>query len=155
MSDQSKTDQTIPEVPPKTSLDETDDMPVIPYRVVYVDLPFYSDRECKKTVEEATIAVLEALDPDGSYPELDVVPTRNNYEPGQIVTWMLNNKKMWEESWYKNPESGQIEAAWKSHVEFIGQLISAPTLAENQKYLEEIEAKREAKVATKQPNRIN
>lgn len=155
MSDQSKTDQTISEGLPKTSLDETDDMPVIPYRVVYADLPFYSDLECKKTVEKATIAILEPLDPDGAYPELDVVPTRKNYEPGQIVTWMLNNKKVWEESWYQNPESGQIEPAWTFHVEFIGQLISAPTLAENQKNLEEIEAKLKIKVATKQPNRIN
>lgn len=155
MSDQSKIDQTISEGPPRASLDETDHMPVIPYRVVFAGLPFYSDPECKETVGEATIAVLEALEPDGLYPELDVVPTRKNYEPGQIVTWMLNNKKMWEKSWYRNPESGQIESAWTLHVEFVGQLISARVLAENQKNLEDIKAQRGTKADTKQPNRIN
>ena len=43
---------------------ETDEMPIVPYRVLHTDIPFYSDSECKNEVPEARIAILEMLDPD-------------------------------------------------------------------------------------------
>jgi hypothetical protein len=119
----------------------SDEMPVVPYRVLYADIPFYSDSECKTEVAEAKITILEALDPDDELKELDVVPSRNRYEPGQLVTWILNNKQLWEESWYKNPETGQIELAWSVHVEFTGQVLSPQALKDNEGTLKEIEAK--------------
>ncbi|MCZ6878586.1 MAG: hypothetical protein O7G29_10645 [Acidobacteria bacterium] len=107
------------------SPDETDEMPIVPYRVLHTDIPFYSDPECKNEVPEATIAILEMLDPDDKLEELDVVPVLKKYEPGQLLRWNLNNKTMWEESWYRHPETGKIERAWSNHVEFTGAVISA------------------------------
>ena len=130
---------------------ESDEMPVVPYRVLYTDIPFYSDPECKNEVQEAKITILDALDPDDQFRELDIVPTVNQYEAGQLVRWTLNNKKLWEESWYKNPETGRIERAWSIHVEFKGQIISQKALEENRKTLEEIEAKLSAQAAEKHP----
>ena len=108
------------------SPDETDEMPIVPYRVLHADIPFYSDPECKNEVPEARILILEMLDPDDELKELDVVPVMKKYEPGQLLRWNLNNKTMWEESWYRHPETGEIERAWSHHVEFIGQIVRSP-----------------------------
>ena len=101
----------------------TDDTPLVPYRVLHSEIPFYSDAECTREVPDAKIAIIKMLDPDDTLGELDVVPVRKRYEPGQLVRWTLNNKMGWEESWYRHPESGAIERAWTYHVEFIGKLL--------------------------------
>ncbi len=131
--------------PPAENFDpkpeETDELPFIPYRVLYSDLPFYDDPACENEVTDACIAILEALDPDDELMELDVLPTRKEYQPGQLVTLTLNNKRLWEECWYRNPETLQIEQAWTLHVEFIGQVINEKTQEENKERLEELSQK--------------
>ena len=118
---------------------ETDQMPVVPYRVLYSDLPVYSDPECRNPISDAHIAILLPLDPDDQILELDVVPTRVSYQPGQIITWDLNNKRTWEAGWYRNPDSGQVEQAWTMHVEFVGELIRPKTLDANRSRLADLE----------------
>lgn len=144
-------DDPVSEVPTQRDPEQTDAMPIVPYRVLYADIPFYSDAECKKEVAEARISILEALDPDDELVEWDVVPSLNRYEPGQLLQWTLNNKQLWEESWYRNPETGQIERAWTLHVEFVGQVLSQQTLMENEETLKAIEAK----LAAKHKEKIN
>ncbi len=119
--------------------EQTDQFPQVPYRVLHTDIAFYSDPECKNEVKEARITILETLDPDDKFRELDIVPTRTDYRQGQLLTWSLNNKQLWEESWYKHPETQQIERAWTQHVEFTGELISKQSLSENKDRLAEIE----------------
>ena len=121
------------------SPEETEDMPVVPYRVVHANIPFYSDSECKNEITDGTIVILESLDPEDLYPEPDIMPTRKQYSPGQLVDWNLDNHKQWEENWFKHPGTGEIEYAWILHVEFTGRLISDKTLKENKKKLEKIE----------------
>jgi hypothetical protein len=104
--------------------DEVDEMPAIPHRVLYVDLPFYSDPECTQETKDGRLMILEPIDPDDPVKELDVVPTRKKYAVGQLLEWDLYKDKMWEESWYRHPETGKIERAWKLHVEFIGRVVS-------------------------------
>ena len=115
---------------------QTDTMPAIPHKVLHAGLPFYADRECKTQVPDATLLILQALDPDDPVQELDVAPTRRNYTAGQIVEWDLSNKKLWEKAWYRNPESGEIEPAWNSHVEFTGRVVSEKAIAANAAFLE-------------------
>lgn len=119
--------------------EETDQMPVVPYRVLYTDLPVFSDPECRNRIPDANIAVLLPLDPDDQILELDVVPTRVSYQPGQIITWELNNKRTWEAGWYRNPDTGQVEQAWTMHVEFVGELIRPKTLEANRAKLADLE----------------
>ncbi len=121
--------------------EETDELPFIPYRVLHMDLPFYDDPACEKEVTDARIVILEGLDPDDELMEVDVLPTRKEYQPGQLVTLNLNNKRLWEECWFRNPETLQIEQAWTLHVEFIGQVINQKTLEENKEKLEELKQK--------------
>ena len=119
--------------------EKTNEMPIVPYRVLYTDLPAFSDPECRNQIPDARIAILLPLDPDDQILELDVVPTRYSYQPGQIITWELNNKRTWEAGWYRNPDTGQVEQAWTMHVEFIGQAIQPKTLETNRQKLADLE----------------
>lgn len=119
---------------------KTTQLPVVPYRVLYAEIPFYSDSECRDQVPDARIAILKALDPDNSYVEPDIVPTLKKYKTGQLLNWSLNNKRVWEECWYRNPETNKIEQAWTLHVEFDGKQISERTIKENRVKLDELEA---------------
>ncbi|MFB3905289.1 MAG: hypothetical protein ACE15E_17705 [Acidobacteriota bacterium] len=119
---------------------KTDELPALPHRVLYADIPFYSDPECKNQVADGKILILQSLDPDDPIQDLDVAPTRKSYQAGQIVTWDLNNKKLWEKAWYRSPESGKIEQAWTFHVEFIGKVVSPEILSANAEKLEKLQA---------------
>ncbi len=120
---------------------ETDELPAIPHLVLYAGIPFYSDAECTKQVSDASLLILEPLDPADTIQELDVAPTRREYKVGQFVTWELNNKKLWETCWYRNPETGRIEQAWAFHVEFIGSVIAQSTVDANAEKLQELAVK--------------
>jgi len=118
----------------------TSKMPVVPHKVLITDVPFYTDEACKEEVEGATIAILRPLEPEG-FDELEVVPCIKQYSPGQYVTWNLNNKKLWEDCYYRNPLSGKTEVAWTIHVEFAGRVIDGHTVATNREQIAELEAK--------------
>jgi len=119
---------------------QIDELPALPHRILYADIPFYSDPECKQQVTDGTILILQSLDPDDPIQELDIVPTRKRYQAGQIVVWDLNNKKLWEKAWYRQPETGEIEQAWSFHVEFIGKVVSPQVVAANAEKLKKLQA---------------
>ncbi len=119
---------------------QTDELPALPHRVLYANIPFYSDPECRQQVTDGTILILQSLDPDDPVQELDIAPTRKNYQAGQIVAWDLNNKKLWEKAWYRNPESGDIQQAWTFHVEFIGPVVSPKVVTANADKLQKLQA---------------
>ncbi len=117
---------------------ETDHMPIVPLRVLHTGLPIYTDKNCRRRAAKGEIAILLPLDPD-AFKILDVVPTCKKYQVGQYLTWQLDKDQLWEECYYRNPESGQVEQAWTMHVEFVGRVISPKTLAENREKLEKLE----------------
>ena len=119
--------------------EERDDLPLVPYRILHTEIPFFADAECRTPVEGATIAILKPLDPSHQMGGLDVVPVRKNYVAGQLVGWLLDHKQVWEKSWYRDPENGQIQQAWNTHVEFIGPVISQRVVEANRAKLDEIE----------------
>ena len=101
----------------------TNEMPARPYRVLHADLPFYSDPECKIKVKDANLIVLKSEDPKQQFSVQEYMPTRKKYEIGQLVQWDLNSRKIWQNSWYKDPDSGSIEMVWVQAVEFIGKIV--------------------------------
>lgn len=117
----------------------TDKMPVVPHKVLYADLPFYTDADCTQLVEDARICILRPLDPDG-FDQLEIVPTSKKYETGQYLSWKLNKDNLWEECYYHNPITGQVETAWTMHVEFVGEVISDETVKADRERIEELEA---------------
>jgi len=123
---------------------QTNELPALPHRVLYSNIPFYSDPECKQQVTDGTILILQSLDPDDPVQELDIAPTRKSYQAGQIVAWDLNNKKLWEKAWYRDPETGEIEQAWTFHVEFIGRVVNQEVVTANAEKLQKLQAKMKA-----------
>jgi hypothetical protein len=101
----------------------TDKMPLRPYRVLHADLPFYSDAGCRSEMIGARLVVLRCEDPRQKHQPIECMPSRKKYSQGQIVCWELNNKKVWNEAWYRNPGSGKPEKAWSRAVEFAGHVV--------------------------------
>ena len=118
----------------------TSEMPVVPNKVLVANISFYSDEACKELVEGAKIVILRPLEPEG-FDVLDVVPSTKHYSVGQYVTWQLNNKKQWENCYYRSPFTGKTEIAWSMHVEFVGKVINEQTVSTHQKKIEKLEVK--------------
>lgn len=102
-----------------------DRMPVRPYRILHADLPFCSDPECKNRVAGASLIVLRSEDPKQTHQVVECLPTRRKYQAGQLVKWDLDKDVVWQESWYRNPETGATEKAWTQCVEFTGKVVMA------------------------------
>jgi hypothetical protein len=99
--------------------EEARQMPARPYRV----LTFFSDAKCLIPVKGATLVVLKSEDPAATFHPTECMPSRTQYEQGQTVSWDINKDLLWEQSWYKNPETGQSEKAWTQAVEFTGKVV--------------------------------
>jgi hypothetical protein len=100
-----------------------EEMPARPYRVLYADLPFYSDPECKSRVDGACLIVLRSEDPKQQHQVQECMPTRKRYQAGQLVQWDLNKEDIWQDSWYRDPETGKAEKGWVQSVEFVGKVV--------------------------------
>jgi hypothetical protein len=98
-------------------------MPARPYRVLVVDVPFFSDPECKSQIDNAKLVLLKSEDPKQKHQVEEWMPTRMKYQANQLVQWDLNNKQIWQECWFKNPQSGKIEKAFIQAVEFCGKIV--------------------------------
>lgn len=105
--------------------DITHEMPERPYLVLHADQRFFADPNCKIEVPDARLVMLRCEDPRQKQKTIENMPTRKNYQGGQLVTWEINNKKTREACWYRSPETGKIELAWSHAVEFIGKVIVA------------------------------
>ena len=137
-----KEDTVDPSIPGVTTK-----MPLVPFKVLDTDIPFYRDQECTDQVIEARITILQALDPDDEIQELDIFPTTKTYEKGSYVTLAFDNKTLWEDCWFKDVETGEIQRAWRIHVAFIGEVISSEVIEEESERLAELEQRVEAKIA--------
>ncbi len=124
----------------------TNTVPLVPFKVLATDIPFYQDQECTDEVSDARIVIIQALDPDDQIQELDIVPTTKIYERGAYVTLAFDNKKLWEHCWFKDPETNEVQQAWRIHVNFIGEVIS-PTVVEKEKErLDDLERRVQEKI---------
>jgi hypothetical protein len=117
----------------------TDSVPLVPFKVLETDIPFYSDKDCTQLVPDASIVIIQALDPEDSIQELDIVPTTKKYQKGDYVTLALDNKRLWEDCWYRDPDSGEIEKAWRIHVCFVGAVIDPAAVEKDRDRIEDLE----------------
>lgn len=120
---------------------QTDKVPVVPFKIIEADIPIYSDPECKQEVEEGKILILLGLDPEEQVVEEEIVPTRLRYKKDQYVTWSFNSKKVWEDCWYRDPRNGEITKAWGLHVEFVGAVITPEAVAKDREHFRDLEKK--------------
>jgi hypothetical protein len=123
-----------------------DTVPLIPFKVVETNIPFFSDSECQTIVEDAAITILQALDPEDPILEQELVPTTQKYTKGDYVTMNLDSKKLWEESWYKSPFTGKVEKVWEIHVNFVGDLISQSAIEKDRERIADLERRVEERM---------
>ena len=126
--------------------DVVNEVPLVPFKVIRTGIRFYRDSDCQKPVEDARIMILQALDPEDPILELELVPTTLKYTEGDYVTMNLDTKRLWEESWYIDPSTGKIEKAWKIHVNFVGDRISADALENDRDRILDLERKIKARM---------
>ncbi|UCF35373.1 MAG: hypothetical protein JSU96_11000 [Acidobacteriota bacterium] len=124
----------------------TQKMPIVPFKVLHVGIPFFKDEKCTEQVPGVTLAIIQALDPDDEIQELDIVPTRLVYSPGQYVTMALDNKELWEDSWFRDPASGEIQKAFQIHVKFVGEVIDPKIVDAEKATLQDLERRTAEKI---------
>lgn len=97
----------------------------IPHEINIVYNPgvtIYSDAEGLKPVEGAKGVILETLSPGGVSKSKRIFPTtRTHFQKGVRVAWEWSNERQFDESWYRDPETGELKAAWSGALEFVGR----------------------------------
>ena len=124
----------------------TNTVPLVPFKILAAEIPFYRDQECNDEVSDARIVIIQALDPDDEIQELDIVPTTKTYERGTYVTLAFDNKKLWENCWFKDPETHEVQRAWRIHVNFIGEVISTAAVEKEKERLDDLERRVQEKI---------
>jgi hypothetical protein len=90
--------------------------------VLYPHVQVYADPEGKELRTDCHGVMLEIIDTDDSDMRTSVFPTtRTHFVKGMRVAWEWSSRRKWGESWYRNPESGEIEYGWSGSLEFIGR----------------------------------
>ncbi|MEJ2078971.1 MAG: hypothetical protein P8020_11460 [Acidobacteriota bacterium] len=131
---------------PSTTPSITKKVPLVPFKVLETGIPFFRDKECTQQIPDATLAIIQALDPDDEVQELDIVPTTKTYEKGQYVTLAFDNKKLWEDCYYRDPDGGEILKAWRIHVNFIGEVIEPQAIAAEKSRIDDLERRVQEKI---------
>lgn len=99
----------------------------IPHEINIVYHPgveVFSDPNGETLREGIKAVLLKTTSPDKSVESLRVFPTTcTHFKKGIQVSWEWNRDIVVGESWYRNPDSGNIEKGWHSSMEFIGRSI--------------------------------
>jgi hypothetical protein len=85
-------------------------------------VPVYSDQLGNEVREGVRALLLDTTSPGGTDIKRRVFPTtRNDYLPGQILSWEWDMTHVYEESWYRDPDDGEMKYGWTSSAEFVGR----------------------------------
>jgi hypothetical protein len=90
--------------------------------VYHPGVDIFSDASCEHKILEAKGIILETVSVDGSETALLIYPTTKSYfRRGKKVSWEWNLSRVWQNAWYRDPESGDIKQAWSQSAEFVGR----------------------------------
>ena len=134
---------------PLHQAETTSKVPLVPFKVLEAGIPFYTDEACTKMVNDACLYILQGLDPDDPIQELDIVPSTNKYEAGSYVCIGFKNTKLWEECWFRDPDTREIQKAWVLHTNFIGESILPEAIEKDKSRITELEKKMKEKAGSK------
>lgn len=130
----------------------SDEMPVVPHRILYAGLPIFDDEACTQEAPGGTMVILEPLDPSDDLHELDILPTSLEYTAGQLTHFQTNQHKMFDAAWFNNPITGQVERTCRvAFAEFVGAVISDETVAKNREVVQELERQLSERHSRPQP----
>ncbi|MGA3011819.1 MAG: hypothetical protein ABSD72_16290 [Terracidiphilus sp.] len=97
-----------------------------PSFIVIAVVNVFSDRMCTVMRQDVRGVILESFGPNGEKSGTQIHPSRREYTIGQSVSWewdLAGNpwESGWGETWYRDPDSGEIKLAWSQSLEFIGR----------------------------------
>ena len=90
--------------------------------VLHPKAEVFSNPNGNKKREGINAIILRIRDlPNNSYKSLVLPTTHSHYKKGEIISWEWNFELEIEQSWYKDPDTGEIVPAWGQSKEFIGR----------------------------------
>jgi hypothetical protein len=94
--------------------------------VASVGVELFVDREGRTPRRGVWGLMLENTSADGKETKsFQVFPTtRTDYRLGEEVTWDWEMSKVYGETWYRDPRSGEIRHAWEQSAEFAGRSLN-------------------------------
>lgn len=96
-------------------------LPIETHVVYHPGVEVYGDPEGQEVRIGVRAVILETESPSGVKTHR-VFPTRSvHFQKGKRVAWEWNLDSWWDESWYRDPDTQDIRAAWGSAAEFIGR----------------------------------
>jgi hypothetical protein len=97
----------------------------IPHEINHVHdpgVPVYEDSSLTRPRTGVLGVVLETRSPGGARTDFRIYPsTRTDYQKGQRVSWEWNMTRVFDQSWYRDPQTGEVKEAWTSSTEFAGR----------------------------------
>jgi hypothetical protein len=85
------------------------------------NVELFADAEGHERREGVHGVMLENRNSDGET-EFAVYPTRrDHFEKGKAVAWEWDLSHVWPETWYRDPDTGEIKYGWTSAGEFVGR----------------------------------
>lgn len=105
-------------------LDTIERLPRSHHIVVAANLEVFADPEGRELRIDVRAVLLKPEHPatDGSEQPPRVFPTtKTHFEPGQEVAWEWGLDNHYDESWYRDPSTGEIKYGWRVSLEFVGR----------------------------------
>ncbi|MBE9107160.1 hypothetical protein IQ229_20195 [Nostoc cf. edaphicum LEGE 07299] len=93
-------------------------------RIVYrVNVPLYSDPECRCIRPDVSGVILETRQQPGNvFAGYSIHPTTcKQFKQGIRVIRLYSRYSSWSESWYRDPDTNEITYAWTESSELIGR----------------------------------
>jgi uncharacterized protein YutE (UPF0331/DUF86 family) len=82
----------------------------------------FADKDCQVRRQGVKGVILETTSPGGAVKTHRIFPTtRRHFTKGMQVTWEWNQQAQWGESWFRDPDTGEVKQAWLGSMEFIGK----------------------------------
>lgn len=91
------------------------------HTVAFEPVPLFSDPEGTVELPDVKGLVLTVTSPGTALTSRQIFPTtRDHYVVGKDVTWEWGPTQ-WGDTWYRDPETGEVKPAWLGSMEFIGR----------------------------------
>jgi hypothetical protein len=88
------------------------------------NIELYSDKKLEHIRNDVVGIIIENISPNGLEKHYQIFPTtKRDYEEGLHVAWEWSFDNIWDESWYRNPKTNEIESAFTGSAEFVGRPI--------------------------------
>lgn len=90
--------------------------------VYHPGVELFSDPELTQVIPNAKGVILETTAPGGTTKTFRIFPTtQTHFQKGRQVAWEWSMQNTWGQSWYRDPDTGEVKCAFHSSAEFIGR----------------------------------